>query len=279
MKDLRQSLPQNTSLKKKANTLSLAKCRIILQVRRCWRRICEWRSNMPRYQKEERISPSLTTNQAIELLKKQIEQIDRLLQLHHDDPAVDRWENFTEQIIIKAFGKPNENLSAYRDAKYTGEWYTDMSDEALQENLIKKFQKRKSLLEGFIEQLEAFGGIQKEQELIISKSISSRKIFIVHGHNEQAKTELALILTRLGFEPIILHEQPSQGMTVIEKFEKHSDVGFAFILLTPDDKGSQKGQEDKILSLNSVRLWANLVGKEFVVYIQEMLNFRLICKD
>jgi len=227
---------------------------------------------MPRYQKEERISPSLTTNQAIELLKKQIEQIDRLLQLHHDDPAVDRWENFTEQIIIKAFGKPNENLSAYRDAKYTGEWYTDMSDEALQENLIKKFQKRKSLLEGFIEQLEAFGGIQKEQEPIISKTISSRKVFIVHGHNEQAKSELALILTRLGFEPIILHEQPSQGMTVIEKLEKHSDVGFAFILLTPDDKGCQRGQEDKLLP----RARQNVVF-EFGLFAGKLGRKRVCC--
>ena len=219
---------------------------------------------MAKYQKEEKIPPSLPPTKAIELLKKQIELIDKLLQLHHDDPEFTKWDNFTEQIIIKTFGKPHENLTDYTSSRYAGEIWANMPDEAFQENFVKSLNIRKKLLESFIEQLEAFGGIQKEQELIISKSISSRKIFIVHGHNEQAKTELALILTRLGFEPIILHEQPSQGMTVIEKFEKHSDVGFAFILLTPDDKGSQKGQEDKLLPRarqNVVFEFGSFVGK------------------
>src|SRR5262249_21992550 len=37
---------------------------------------------------------------------------------------------------------------------------------------------------------------------------------------------------------VILHEQASQGKTIIEKFESHADVGFAVILLTPDDVGA-----------------------------------------
>jgi predicted nucleotide-binding protein len=42
---------------------------------------------------------------------------------------------------------------------------------------------------------------------------------------------------RLGLEPIILHERPNQGKTLIGKFEAHADVGFAILLLTPDDVG------------------------------------------
>jgi predicted nucleotide-binding protein len=41
--------------------------------------------------------------------------------------------------------------------------------------------------------------------------------------------------------PIILHEQASQGRTVIEKVEAHGEVAFAVILLTPDDEGCVKG--------------------------------------
>jgi predicted nucleotide-binding protein len=33
----------------------------------------------------------------------------------------------------------------------------------------------------------------------------------------------------------VLHRQPDKGRTLIEKFEQHSDVGYAFVLLTPDD--------------------------------------------
>lgn len=66
----------------------------------------------------------------------------------------------------------------------------------------------------------------------------SRKIFIVHGHNEEMKQAVARIIGMLDLEPIILHEQPNEGKTIIEKIEKHSqEVFFAIILLSPDDKG------------------------------------------
>ena len=46
---------------------------------------------------------------------------------------------------------------------------------------------------------------------------------------------MARLLTKLKLKPIILHEQPNQGRTIIEKFEDHAQVGFAVVLLTPDD--------------------------------------------
>ena len=63
----------------------------------------------------------------------------------------------------------------------------------------------------------------------------SNRVFIVHGHDHVAKTDLEIYLKELGLEPVVLHRQADEGKTVIEKFEKHSDVGFAFILLTPDE--------------------------------------------
>lgn len=227
---------------------------------------------MPKYPKEERIQPSLQPNRAIELLKKQIEQIDKLLQLHHDDPEVKKWDNFTEQIIIKTFGKPHENLNAYYSAKHGGQIRINMTDEAKQENFIRRHNNLKKLLEGFIEQVETFGVADEERDTTITGNLYSRKVFIVHGHDERAKSELALILTRLEFEPIILHEQPSQGMTVIEKLEKHSDVGFAFILLTQDDKGCQKGQENNLLP----RARQNVVF-EFGLFVGKLGRNRVCC--
>jgi predicted nucleotide-binding protein len=64
---------------------------------------------------------------------------------------------------------------------------------------------------------------------------------VVHGHDEGAREAVARFLERIGFEAIILHEQANQGRTVIEKIEAHGDVGFAVVLLTPDDIGSAKG--------------------------------------
>lgn len=72
------------------------------------------------------------------------------------------------------------------------------------------------------------------------KSDISNKIFIVHGHDDAAKQEMARTLERLGFEAIILHEQPDEGRTIIQKFEDYADVGFAVILYTECDLGRAK---------------------------------------
>jgi predicted nucleotide-binding protein len=67
-------------------------------------------------------------------------------------------------------------------------------------------------------------------------------VFVVHGHDDAAKEGVARFLEKIGLDPIILHEQPSSGRTVIEKFEMFSnDVAFAVVLLTPDDVGSKAG--------------------------------------
>jgi predicted nucleotide-binding protein len=70
----------------------------------------------------------------------------------------------------------------------------------------------------------------------------SKKVFVVHGHDVEAKETVARFIERLRLDPVILHEQPNSGRTIIEKFEVFSDVGFAVILLTPDDVGASSGE-------------------------------------
>lgn len=73
---------------------------------------------------------------------------------------------------------------------------------------------------------------QPEKERLVGR------VFVVHGHDEEAKQSVARCLEKLRLEAIILHEQPNQGRTVIEKFEDYADVEFAVVLLTPDDVGT-----------------------------------------
>lgn len=62
-------------------------------------------------------------------------------------------------------------------------------------------------------------------------------VFVVHGHDDGARESIARFIGQLGLTPVILHEQPNRGRTIIEKLEGHSSVGFAVVLLTPDDVG------------------------------------------
>lgn len=67
---------------------------------------------------------------------------------------------------------------------------------------------------------------------------NKRKVFIVHGRDNSAKQEVSRFIEKLGLEAIILHEQASAGMTIIEKIEHYSnDADFALILYTPCDLG------------------------------------------
>lgn len=73
----------------------------------------------------------------------------------------------------------------------------------------------------------------------------SRQVFVVHGRDEGAKQAVARFIEKLELIPVILHEQPSEGHTVIEKFEKYSNVGFAVVLMTPDDVGALAEEKAK----------------------------------
>lgn len=77
-------------------------------------------------------------------------------------------------------------------------------------------------------------------------TISEKDIFIVHGHDAGLKNEVARFLEQMGLNPIILHEQTSGGLTIIEKIEKYSNVGFGIVLYTPDDVGRLNSQSANI---------------------------------
>lgn len=80
--------------------------------------------------------------------------------------------------------------------------------------------------------------LKEEKEL-------SKRIFIVHGHNETMKESVARLVKNIGLDPIILHEQPNKGRTIIEKFEDYSDVGYAIVLFSPDDVGYSVNSDSK----------------------------------
>ncbi len=72
----------------------------------------------------------------------------------------------------------------------------------------------------------------------VKQQANAKRVFIVHGHDDLTKTKTARFIEKLGFEAVILHEQASKGMTIIEKIEANTDVGFAIVLYTPDDRGN-----------------------------------------
>ena len=73
----------------------------------------------------------------------------------------------------------------------------------------------------------------------------SRRVFVVHGRDDGTKETVARYLEKLDLQPVILHEQASEGKTIIEKFEAHAEVAYAVVLFTPDDEGYPAGMPDR----------------------------------
>ncbi len=120
---------------------------------------------------------------------------------------------------------------------------------------------------------------QPRENLSEDESVSlSKRVFLVHGHDEVAKTNLEIFLSEIGLEPIVLHRQADEGLTIIEKFEKHSDVGYAFILLTPDEVAYLAKEEEKADGerAKSLRARPNVIF-EFGYFVGKLGRSRTCC--
>ena len=67
--------------------------------------------------------------------------------------------------------------------------------------------------------------------------VLTNQVFLIHGRDHGTKETIARFLESLDLHPIILHEQPDGGRTIIEKFEDYAQTSYAVALLTPDDVG------------------------------------------
>lgn len=76
-------------------------------------------------------------------------------------------------------------------------------------------------------------------------STKGREVFVIHGHDGEAKLEVALFIARLGLVPIFLSEMTRDCRTIIEMIEKYGGVDFAIAILTPDDYGYSKKERKK----------------------------------
>lgn len=199
---------------------------------------------------EPDITRSVDPKKGIKLLKKQIKKAEELLInrpiITSDHTA---WNNTTRDYLIKTFGSKSPNVNAVIYASSSKGLFMGMGDAELDKYRASIIENQIKMLGSCIEQLETEIELseseEKKDEQIISKKVSSsNKIFIVHGHNQGIKEAVARFIEKLDLEAVILHEKPSKGRTIIEKFSDYSDVHFAIVLLTADDIGKEKDSSE-----------------------------------
>lgn len=115
-----------------------------------------------------------------------------------------------------------------------------IKDESLFDILIRKGHITQQQLQASLDLRAPQAPLPPPQQPA-NGGFNTHQVFIVHGHDEIAKLDMANFVSSLGLEPIILHMQASSGRTIIEKIEHFSNVGFGIVLYTPCDVGCKSG--------------------------------------
>jgi predicted nucleotide-binding protein len=161
------------------------------------------------------------------------------------------WSDYNSEFLKQAFNKEyNEYKKSYDDAGMFSFGVISRNSTPSQE--LQKFKSRIETKVSNLKKLRAKTDLLKTSVVDITlpeaeiSHLDKTQVFIVHGHDESAKTKTARFIEKLGLKPIILHEQASGSKTVIEKIEAYSNVGFGIVLYTPCDIGA-KNEENPIM--------------------------------
>jgi predicted nucleotide-binding protein len=95
------------------------------------------------------------------------------------------------------------------------------------------------------------------------------------------KQAISVSLTKLGLAPVLMREEPSRGRKIVDRFADYADVGFAVVLLSPDDfvyareeesaKRKLRPQQDVVFTLGF--LIGKLGKSNVLVFYRECENF------
>ena len=195
---------------------------------------------------------------ALERLQHVLDDIPRLKQVQWSDPAVTKWKLKARVAIEWAFGEASKEAAELANVDYSpgrvesSTWpYEKVMDK--QSGHVRGLEEAQAVIESLLEQVEEYWPDDESTLAPIANTVGpseapaiSRTVFIVHGHDPSAKEAMARFVEQIGLKPIILSEQPSQGLTIIEKFEANSNVSYTIVLLTGDDIGGNQGDNGKM---------------------------------
>lgn len=152
------------------------------------------------------------------------------------------WSEFNHELLRRS-ANTDELADECRGMSFS---FGESSPQTSAEDVQREVRRLKSIKDR-LPLIEEAGAAKSANLSKPAGTGAGREVFIVHGQRESLKLSVARFCQQgTAREAVILHEQPSSGQTVIEKFERHaSDAGFAVVLLTADDTGGASGGEHR----------------------------------
>jgi hypothetical protein len=225
--------------------------------------------------------PTISTENALRKLKKLLDQIQDVRFGGRHSSDFPTWRGNVRITLAEHYGEGSlpcrqfSGISFSPSVRYNGQPESDFVNQ-----FNSGLDQANGFLESRIDDLRerAVEQGQGSEITLATPNSDSRKIFVVHGHDQGAKETVARFLVQLDLEPIILHEQPDRGRTIIEKFEAHaSEVKCAVVLLTADDVANSRERPDE----NELRARQNVIFELgfFVGRLGRGSTFALVGRD
>ena len=166
-----------------------------------------------------------------------IVDLETLVSSSKEDFSNEFWSSYED--YIKTYNlllKDLQTLGFYKELKFIEQ--VPLCDQSFTSGFTKQEQAK------LREITNASNSLLRKVKLLLSppksdnrvnNQVRSNKIFVVHGQDNEMKTDVAQTLQKLDLDPIILHEQPNSPQTIIEKIDDYTHVSFAVVLVSPDD--------------------------------------------
>lgn len=195
----------------------------------------------------------VSRSEATRRIQAQIDEGEQLLaaeprseeELNAEEEKKRIWSDYNGELLRQLF--TTEAVAEEYEAFVGGAFSMQPSFATLVRYHRESIQSSLTRLRSIFRRLELFPTAGVSADTVgVPKRASGSSIFLVHGHNNEAKETVARFLERLSLEAVILHEQPDRGRTIIEKFEAHAEVGYAVVLLTSDDVGGSRADSTSL---------------------------------
>lgn len=173
-----------------------------------------------------------------------LEAIPPLRVLSVKAPEFKKWRRDVELAIEHTFGKDTRHQPEFCRINYYAGINLSGPQPDPRPPYLRGLSDAETVLESFLDEIAKYWEDDPSDELSKSSArqtgSTGNSVFLIHGHDNGAKNEVARFLERLELDVVVLHEQPDQGRTIMEKFEQYTNVEYVVALLTPDDVGRRR---------------------------------------
>ena len=185
-------------------------------------------------------------------LRQVLEQIPELRQMRFDSQESTEWKRDVRIAIERVFGDNSGHVQEFISIQWSPSGISfnrEVAETLHWTAYLRALGNAEALLNSMVREIETPDlnngtSASSSVSMVEEEAPNASQVFVIHGRNDGIKNTVARFIEGLGLEPIILHEQPDEGRTIIEKFEDYADqVGYAVALCTGDDVGALAGDE------------------------------------